>query len=190
MTNKTYIVLGIVLGIAIGFVGYGLIHTEKATVQPLAQASAPAGASFNSAKIASEQFASGTSTVYSQFNGDTGDRIIDNISFFATGGVGTSSTIVAQCATSTTVYPAVGSPTNLILSQTLNPLGTTTGSGALYFASTSPGVSGFPFGTASSSARIWPTQSYLVCTTTTSLNSLNILDSGTTGFIKASYTPQ
>ncbi len=153
-------------------------------------ANSPAGASFTDAKSAGQQVNTATDTVFSMLNSDASDRIIKATDVYLAGSSATTSNYLINCATSTVANGLSGN-TNYILAQNLSAgLGTTTNSG-LFFSSTSPGLSGANVA-ASTTARVWPAGTYLVCKAkdTASANSLNTFPTGTTGTFNFPYLPQ
>lgn len=178
------IILAVFLALVAGAIaGYLLTHQENSALG----AANPAGSTYRNATVLAQDFVVSSSTVFAMQNTGSGDYVVTGLQFFAQGSTATSSNYLLQCATSSTQYTPVN--TNLVVNQTLNTLGTTTGAG-MYFASTSPGASGVPFGAASTTARIVPAGAWLTCSTTNSVanaNSANTLDANTTGFLAFPY---
>lgn len=147
-------------------------------------AASPAGAYFAGEDQGAQQLSQSTSTVFLLQNTDGQDRTIEEVRAFIQTGA-TTTTYRINCATSST--PFVNANTNYVLSQNLQNIGngTTTG-GGLYFASTSPGVTGLATGSASTTARIWPSQSYLWCQEISSPAN-DLLPSSTDGVISFPY---
>jgi hypothetical protein len=184
------IILVVALALVIGVVlGYALTHRNSS----VALVASPVGSYFSNVSELAQTLVTSTSTIFARQNTGSGDAVIKEIDFFAQNSAATSSNYIIQCATSSTPYSPVGNiGSHLIFNQALNALGTTTGQG-FYFSTSSPGESGSPFGTASTTARVVPQNAWLVCSTTDSVantNSANTLDVNTTGFIAAPYQSQ
>ncbi len=180
MKNKYKVIIAVLIAVTVVAVAFALRDYKEVDVAT----ANPGGTTYTSGKVLSQNINTSTSTFFSMQAAV--DSIITSATFHAYNGAATSSNYILQCATSSTAYqPAAGVVTNLVLNATLNPLGTTTGAG-MYFSSTSPGITGIPFGTGSTTARIIPAGSYLVCSSTNSVantNSANTFDSNTVGIM-------
>lgn len=197
--------LAIVIAAILALTIYGAYQSPQPQQQ--AATGSTAGATFGTYRVASQVVSVSTSTVFSMLNTDTSDRVVLGADMFLTGDTTATSTQYAvTCATSTVAY-GVGPSTSNILAMTVSPsanspYGTTTAPGSFYMSTTSPGVTGTttasgPAGGAVSNfafnnfARIWPANTYLVCTLVTTVGSnSNLFDSQITGTISFPYRSQ
>lgn len=145
--KKTAIVAIVSLLIG-GFVGYELHGTSSQSI-----ATAP-GDTYSTSKIAQIVLDLSTTTAGSQYNGDSRDRIISSVDYYAAGlttaksnATGLSS-LSWTLSTSTDVYLAAS--TNYLLNTTI-----ATTSPQLYVASSTPGGTGSVF------VRVWQAGTYL-----------------------------
>lgn len=188
----------IALGVLVLVAGVIGAYFYPKLVGPLA--GSPAGSNFADPKIAEQIVTTSTSTVFSQLNTDGSDRIIDSVSAFLQNGAATTSVYSVVCATSSSPSGFVPANVNYVLNQQLNSgFGTSTGSGGLFLASSSPGITGTSTATIPANlpplnpyARVWKAGSYLICSLTASgsNNAANTLDAATTGFFGFPYRPQ
>jgi len=199
-TIVSFAVVGAIAGILAFF---GLTPFGKTIVQQTF--GSPSGSTFGTAKIAAQviQNPSATTTIYSMQNTDASIRMITEADAHLLGATGTTSSYTIQCATSSTQYfppTATNFVLNWISTSTASStgagpfstvgVGTTTGDG-IYMASTSPGFAGVITAgqLASSTIRIWPASSYLVCQATKPGGDgvQNIFNATVTGFIGFKY---
>ncbi len=201
MTTQTKSILALIGAVIIAGAIYGAYQYPEATQQ---LAGSSAGSSFSTAKVASQVVTVSTSTVFSLLNTDASSRVILGTDIFLTGGAATTTAYAVTCATSTAASgPGNGTASNILaLTLAFNGTyyGTTTSPGAVYVASTSPGITGTTSTIAINAvldqnynqyARIWPSGSYLNCKLVTSGGSVSgLFDSGITGTISFPYRGQ
>lgn len=180
----------VVLGLAIG----GAYAYPRATEQVQQGQGSPAGTSFNTAKVASQQVTVGTTTTFSQLNSDVSDRTILGVDIMLRGATATSTTYTVACATSTTASSLQSNP-NSILNTTLatSTFGSIIGVGT-QVSSSSPGVTGTTTASvlaslANPTARNWAAGTYLNCQVTT-VDNYNAFNSTTNGTISFPYRAQ
>lgn len=178
---------------------FGFSPFIKTVVQQFAAAS-PSGTTLNSSKIAEQILLnpSATNTIYSVLNTDANQRLISEADVHLYGATGTTTQSTIQCSTSTTQYFNAGN-TNWILNWnatstasstfpgiTTVGIGTTTGDG-IFMASTSPGQTGVLSSLSTTTNRIWPSNTYLVCQATNLDTNNKVFNPTTNGFIGFKY---
>lgn len=173
----------IIIAVAVAALVIGLAYVFRDHQSAFVGTANSQGSTYSTGPVMAGNINTASSTFYSQLA--VSDFLASDFKFHAYGGSATTSNYVIQCATSSTQY-APTSNVNLLVNTTISPYGSTTGSNGVYIASTSPGISGSPFANASTTVRLVPAGSYLVCTSTNSVagaNSLNTFDSNTAGIV-------
>lgn len=190
MTNTTKYIAAFVVAVAI----FGSYFFPKSQIVTQMLAGSPAGASFNTSKVAGQQIILGTTTAYSMLNTDTSDRTITGFDSMLRGATPTSTTYSLACATSTSASSLNGN-TNYVYNSSFatTTFGSIIGAGT-YVATSSPGITGTTTASVLNSlanpfVRNWASGTYLDCLLTTA-DSYNAFNSTTNGTINFSYRGQ
>lgn len=155
MKNYTLVVVALLVGIGLGYIGYGAFHRSN-----LAGATSAVGTSFSSAKAYSVSFvpATRTATSTSILNTDATDRYVIGTEIGCQG-VGTSKTAYTGAGlaslTLTVGTSSTANPTSLNSWASVGTITIATATPVFFYASST-------LATATSSwATIWPTGSYM-----------------------------
>lgn len=198
--KKIIIALGAV--VVLGGLALGAMNLFDSEEEILAGSSE--GTTFSTARVASQVVSNSTSTLFAVLNTDASDRFILGADIFLTGGqTSTSSSFRIACATSSIATGFSSATPNFIYNQIIladatEPFGTTTSAASYAISTSSPGITGtttplFAGGAGvfvNQFARVWKTNTYLVCQNDASGNATDLLPSLTTGTISFPYRAQ